>query len=133
MIAVVCGVQIASAIKELVSQAGGADKPHIICGDFNSTPYSAGYQLARDGYLNDRYVTSLQQLDRIEASDGEVSHKVQVLLLGTSRLRGLVVASDVGIKTLLCFCCCVEDVADQLVLERLSAHVRQLTERLCLH
>ena len=49
--------QIASAIKELVSQAGGADKPHIICGDFNSIPSSAGYQLARDGYLSDDNVT----------------------------------------------------------------------------
>ena len=64
--------QIASAIKELVSQAGGADKPHIICGDFNSIPSSAGYQLARDGYLSDDNVTSLQQLELVETPEGEV-------------------------------------------------------------
>ena len=64
--------QIASAIKELVSQAGGADKPHIICGDFNSIPSSAGYQLARDGYLSDDNVTSLQQLELVDTPEGEV-------------------------------------------------------------
>ena len=65
--------KIAGAIKELVALAGGTDKPHIICGDFNSTPDSPGYQLARDGALNEENVKLLKGMKNVEMPEGEVS------------------------------------------------------------
>ena len=65
--------QVASAIKELVLQAGSDLNPHLICGDFNSTPSSPGYQLARDGYLSDQHIHDLQALNNMDNGDGSVS------------------------------------------------------------
>ena len=64
--------QVACAIRELVSMAGGADKPHIICGDFNSTPDSSVYQLTKEGYLNDSSVTKLQEITSVNQPEGQV-------------------------------------------------------------
>ena len=66
-------VQVASAIRELVAMAGGADQPHILCGDFNSWPDTSVYQLTQDGYLNDRSMAALQTINGATLSDGNVS------------------------------------------------------------
>ncbi|GFN85747.1 glucose-repressible alcohol dehydrogenase transcriptional effector [Plakobranchus ocellatus] len=62
-------IQVACAIKQLVSKAGSDMNPHIICGDFNSNPTSAGYQLAKDGYLSDDHIRSLQAVEALTNSD----------------------------------------------------------------
>lgn len=66
-------LQIASAIKEIVRQAGSDTNPHFICGDFNNKPSQAGYQLAKDGYLSDDMILSLQADESVEMPDGPVS------------------------------------------------------------
>ncbi|XP_071112326.1 microtubule-associated protein futsch-like [Haliotis cracherodii] len=63
-------IQIASAVKELVSQAGSDSSPHFLCGDFNSTATSVGYQLARDGYLSDSNIASLQAVENLKLESG---------------------------------------------------------------
>ncbi|XP_046583247.1 CCR4-Not complex 3'-5'-exoribonuclease subunit Ccr4-like [Haliotis rubra] len=63
-------IQIASAVKELVSQAGSDSSPHLLCGDFNSPATSVGYQLARDGYLSDSNIASLQAVDNLKLETG---------------------------------------------------------------
>ncbi|CAH1798443.1 unnamed protein product [Owenia fusiformis] len=63
-------IQISQSIKKVVEVAGGADNPHIICGDFNSQPDTPGYQLACDGYLNDTTMNALQALRHVEMPDG---------------------------------------------------------------
>ena len=55
-----------------MSLAGGADKPHVICGDFNSMPTSPVYQLTREGYLNDLSMAKLQALPTVQMADGKV-------------------------------------------------------------
>ena len=60
-------------MNELIAQADGSDKPHIICGDFNSTPDSPGYQLARYGYLSEENVKLLREIQYIEMPNGDVS------------------------------------------------------------
>ena len=52
--------------------AGGADQPHLICGDFNSLPTSPVYQLTREGYLNDLSMAKLQALPTVQMADGKV-------------------------------------------------------------
>ena len=66
-------IQISAAINELVRQTGGVDKPHIICGDFNSTPDCPCYQLICDGSINDKNRKLLQDIRMIEMSNGDVS------------------------------------------------------------
>lgn len=61
-----------------MSQAGGIDNPHIICGDFNSEPTSPGYALARDGYPSDETLNVLKSLKEID-----VPSKNEVLNLCT--------------------------------------------------
>ena len=61
--------------------AGGAAQPHIVCGDFNSTPDSPVYQLTHEGYLNDTSVAKLQQLAEVKLDDGRVSDSACVLLV----------------------------------------------------
>lgn len=64
--------QISCAIKELVGKANNGSFPHIICGDFNSSPDTPGYQLARDGYLSDEMIQKLQSSEDMEMPDGSV-------------------------------------------------------------
>ncbi|GFS27034.1 glucose-repressible alcohol dehydrogenase transcriptional effector [Elysia marginata] len=63
-------IQIACAIKQLVAKAGNDLSPHIICGDFNSKVTMAGYQLAKDGYLSDEHIRTLQALEALTNTDG---------------------------------------------------------------
>ncbi len=65
--------QIAIAVKELVSQAGSDSCPHMLCGDFNSVPTSVGYQLAKDGYLTDSNIATLQAVENLDLQSGSVS------------------------------------------------------------
>ncbi|XP_050392254.2 mucin-2 [Patella vulgata] len=66
-------IQIASAVKEIVSKAGNDTSPFLFCGDFNSEITSPGYQLARDGYLSDTNIQKLQSLENLETTDGSKS------------------------------------------------------------
>ena len=45
--------QASLAMRHIVKLAGGTDKPHILCGDFNQEPHMPGYQLMENGYLSD--------------------------------------------------------------------------------
>ncbi|KAH3739787.1 nucleolar protein dao-5-like isoform X2 [Dreissena polymorpha] len=73
-------VQIASAIKEIVSQSSGDAFPHIICGDFNSPPLSAGYLVARDGYPSgDETINRLMAIEGLELPDGKKASLVNSL------------------------------------------------------
>lgn len=75
--------QIASAIKEVVSKAGGDLTPHILCGDFNSEVTSPGYQLCTEGYLSDACIQQLQSLENLQFQDGTVSRiKYSVFVTG---------------------------------------------------
>lgn len=71
-------VQAAATIRELVTLAGGATQPHIVCGDFNSTPDSPVYQLTHEGYLNDSSMAKLQQLPEVKLDDGRVCPMVNL-------------------------------------------------------
>lgn len=64
--------QLACAIRELVKLAGGPDKPHFICGDFNSWPDSPPYQLVKDGHLSEKSLTALQSINSVSQADGQV-------------------------------------------------------------
>ncbi|XP_046330032.2 2',5'-phosphodiesterase 12-like [Haliotis rufescens] len=66
-------LQIASAVKHVVLQAGGDAFPHIICGDFNSFPTSVGYQLMCDGSLLDTNKAFLTSVKNIKSSTGPKS------------------------------------------------------------
>ena len=56
-----------------MSKAGAEACPHIICGDFNSEPFSPGYLMAKDGYLSDEgTINRLQQLQNLQFPDGRV-------------------------------------------------------------
>lgn len=69
---IIC-LQIASAVKEIVSKAGGDNFPHIICGDFNSPPMSPGYLVASDGYPSgDEIINKLMEIQGLELPDGKV-------------------------------------------------------------
>lgn len=60
-------------MKEVVGRAGGDNFPHIICGDFNSYPDSAGYLVARDGYPSgDEVINKLMEIQGLELADGKV-------------------------------------------------------------
>ncbi|KAH9508393.1 hypothetical protein Btru_055090 [Bulinus truncatus] len=69
-------IQVACAVKELVSKAGSDLNPHIICGDFNSLFSSPGYQLARDGYLVDTNIKKLQAIQALELTDDSASKAI---------------------------------------------------------
>lgn len=71
-------VEVACAIKELVTVAGGAQNPHVICGDFNSPPGSPAHQLTIEGYLNDDTMSKLQALDHVSHSNGKTSSLVNL-------------------------------------------------------
>lgn len=64
-------IEVACAIKELVTLAGGAQNPHVICGDFNSPPGTPAHQLTQEGYLNDSSMTALQALDDTVQQEGQ--------------------------------------------------------------
>jgi endonuclease/exonuclease/phosphatase family metal-dependent hydrolase len=66
--------QAAATIRELVTVAGGADQPHVICGDFNSCPDSPVHQLTKEGYLNDASMAALQGVQEVKLADGRVSY-----------------------------------------------------------
>ncbi|WAR08712.1 CCR4-like protein [Mya arenaria] len=73
-------VQVASAVKEIVSKCGGDSFPHIICGDFNSPPLSPGYLVARDGYPSgDETINRLMQIEGLEMPDGKKASLVNSL------------------------------------------------------
>ncbi|XP_046552245.1 CCR4-Not complex 3'-5'-exoribonuclease subunit Ccr4-like isoform X1 [Haliotis rubra] len=63
-------LQITSAVKHVILQAGGDEFPHVICGDFNSFPTSAGYQLMCDGSLSDSSKAFLTSVLNIKSSTG---------------------------------------------------------------
>ncbi|RUS88253.1 hypothetical protein EGW08_003955 [Elysia chlorotica] len=63
-------IEIACAIKQLVSKAGSDLNPYIICGDFNCKTTMPGYQLAKDGYLSDDHIRTLQNLEALKNTDG---------------------------------------------------------------
>ena len=69
-------LKAAATIRELVTLAGGATQPHIVCGDFNSTPDSPVYQLTHEGYLNDSSMAKLQQLPEVKLDDGRDSSEI---------------------------------------------------------
>ncbi|XP_014781402.1 mucin-17 [Octopus bimaculoides] len=75
-------VQIARAIREVVNRAGSDSNPHVICGDFNSSPKSPGYQLASEGYLADAMIQLLQSSKTMEMPDGSKSALVDHLWEG---------------------------------------------------
>lgn len=52
--------------------AGGAEAPHVICGDFNAWPGSPAHQLTQEGYLNDQSMAELQKIQAVELADGRV-------------------------------------------------------------
>ena len=52
--------------------AGGAQNPHVICGDFNSPPGTPGHQLTSEGYLNDDTMAKLQAQDNVPMGEGKV-------------------------------------------------------------
>ncbi|KAK3097801.1 hypothetical protein FSP39_013307 [Pinctada imbricata] len=72
-------VQIASAIKEVVTKAGSDGHPHILCGDFNSEVTSPGYQLCTEGYLSDAMIQYLQNMENLQLSDGNKTSLVNHL------------------------------------------------------
>ena len=92
--------QIASAIKEVVSQAGSDLTPHILCGDFNSEVTSPGYQLCKEGYLSDSCIQQLQSLENLQFPDGTVrTHsfiKRKVAILNVIDLLGYIIWMDIG-------------------------------------
>lgn len=59
-------------MQRLIELAGGLDKPHIICGDFNAWPGASPYQLMSDGHLNDNSFTDLQAILTIDSGDAQV-------------------------------------------------------------
>jgi len=61
-------------MQRLIELAGGLDKPHIICGDFNAWPGASPYQLMADGHLNDNSFTDLQAILTIDSGDSQVKH-----------------------------------------------------------
>jgi mRNA deadenylase 3'-5' endonuclease subunit Ccr4 len=62
-------LQIATAVQKLIELAGGVDKSHIICGDFNSWPGTPPYQLMTDGSLNETSLIALQGIESIDAGE----------------------------------------------------------------
>lgn len=66
-------LQLACAIRELVKFAGGPDKAHFICGDFNSWPDSPPYQLVQDGHLSEKSLTALQSINSVSQADGQLA------------------------------------------------------------
>jgi len=60
-------------MQRLIALAGGLDKPHVICGDFNAWPGSAPYQLMSDGHLSDTSFTDLQAILTIDSGDSQVT------------------------------------------------------------
>jgi len=68
-------------MQRLIELAGGLDKPHIICGDFNSKPSSAPYQLMADGHLNDSSFTDLQAILTVDSGDSQVSRHCLVIFV----------------------------------------------------
>jgi len=76
-------------MRRLIELAGGLDKPHIICGDFNAWPSAAPYQLIADGHLNDNSFTDLQAILTIDSGDSQVTELfiVFVILFNLSRTQ----------------------------------------------
>ncbi|KAK0040079.1 DNA ligase 1-like isoform X3 [Biomphalaria pfeifferi] len=69
-------IEVACAIKELVTNSGSDLNPHIICGDFNSPYNSPAYQLVQDGYLIDNNIKKLQAIKALELTDNTVSKAI---------------------------------------------------------
>ncbi|XP_055888209.1 uncharacterized protein LOC106076991 isoform X1 [Biomphalaria glabrata] len=69
-------IEVACAIKELVTNSGSDLNPHIICGDFNSMYNSPAYQLVKDGYLIDNNIKKLQAIQALELTDNTVSKAI---------------------------------------------------------
>lgn len=53
--------------------AGTDADPYIICGDFNSEMVGPAYHLAKEGYLSDAHIRSMQALEKMDNADGSVS------------------------------------------------------------
>ncbi|XP_059143429.1 nucleolar protein dao-5-like isoform X2 [Physella acuta] len=64
-------LMVALAVRKLVSKSGSDMNPHIICGDFNSDHNSPGYHLAKEGYLSDNFIQSLQNIKSLATKEGE--------------------------------------------------------------
>jgi len=65
-------LQLAQTIHRLIDLVGGTEKPHIICGDFNSPPHTAPYQFVATGHLSSDSMEQLQSEVAIEKMDGQV-------------------------------------------------------------
>jgi len=66
-------LQLAVTMQRLIELAGGLDKPHVICGDFNAWPTTSPYQLMSDGHLSDASFTDLQAVLTIDSGDSQVN------------------------------------------------------------
>jgi CCR4-NOT transcription complex subunit 6 len=75
-------VQLMEAMKQLVQLAGRPDRPHVLCGDFNSCPDTAPYQLMADGFLNENSMNELQGLNVVELPDGKKDSVVSLFPQG---------------------------------------------------
>ena len=77
-------------MQRLIELAGGLDKPHIICGDFNSWPGASPYQLMADGHLNDTSFTDLQALLTIDSGDSQVTYSYILYTLSSRAVERLI-------------------------------------------
>lgn len=85
-------LQVASAIKEIVTRAGSDSSPHILCGDFNSEAGSPPRQLACDGYLGDTSIQKLRALENLTLADGSVSANLLLVVFIVMCLHSLYVS-----------------------------------------
>ncbi|XP_066264484.1 uncharacterized protein [Branchiostoma lanceolatum] len=72
-------LQISVAMSELVKFAGGVDKPHILCGDFNSSPFSPAYGILARGYLGGGGYEMFRALRPFKVSDNESKCLIELL------------------------------------------------------
>eukprot|EP00058_Branchiostoma_floridae_P000818 XP_002586306.1 hypothetical protein BRAFLDRAFT_109077 [Branchiostoma floridae] len=72
-------LQISVAMNELVKFAGGVDQPHILCGDFNSSPFSPAYGILTRGYLGGGGYEMFRALRPFKVSDDESKCLIELL------------------------------------------------------
>ncbi len=61
-------------INESINFAGGVDKPHILCGDFNQEPWLPGYHLLQDGFVSNDALDQMKKYTLPEDHDDGVSN-----------------------------------------------------------
>ncbi|XP_019613897.1 PREDICTED: carbon catabolite repressor protein 4 homolog 1-like [Branchiostoma belcheri] len=72
-------LQISVAMAELVQFAGGTDQPHILCGDFNSSPFSPAYGILTRGHLAGGGYEMFHALRPFKVSDNESKCLIDLL------------------------------------------------------